>query len=114
FSWDPLRDGKMAVRAGFGMYDVLPLTYEFLGASQYGPWSLGGINADPTKLKNSFYAGALGGIGPSSKLGNFIEQHPHRNYVMQWNLNVQREVLPSVTALLGYVGSNGVHLPVRV
>jgi hypothetical protein len=114
FSWDPLRDGKMAVRAGFGMYDVLPLTYEFLGASQYGPWSLGGINSDPTKLKNSFYAGALGGIGPSSKLGNFIEQHPHRNYVMQWNLNVQREVLPSVTALLGYVGSSGVHLPVRV
>src|SRR5262249_48049114 len=28
-SWDPFGGGKTAVRAGFGIYDVLPLLYEF-------------------------------------------------------------------------------------
>ncbi|HZV59084.1 MAG TPA: TonB-dependent receptor [Candidatus Eremiobacteraceae bacterium] len=28
FSWDPSRNGKTAVRSGFGMFDVLPLPYE--------------------------------------------------------------------------------------
>jgi len=29
FAWDPLRNGKATVRSGFGMFDVLPLPYEF-------------------------------------------------------------------------------------
>jgi hypothetical protein len=33
---------------------------------------------------------------------------------MQWNLNVQREITPSVTAFIGYVGSHGVHMPLRI
>ena len=32
-----------------------------------------------------------------------IEPRPRRNYVLQWNLNVQRELTPNVTALIGYV-----------
>src|ERR1051325_7028352 len=43
----------------------------------------------------------------------YIEQAPHRSYAMQWNLNLQREIVPNLTAMLGYVGSRGVHLPYR-
>ena len=28
---------------------------------------------------------------------------------MQYNLNVQREIVPNLTFLIGYVGSHGVH-----
>jgi len=42
-----------------------------------------------------------------------VEHHPHRNYVMQWNLNVQRQLAPSLTAVVGYVGSHGVHQAFR-
>src|SRR5258708_25435975 len=32
---------------------------------------------------------------------------------MQWNLNIQRSITPTLTALGGYVGSRGVHQPFR-
>jgi hypothetical protein len=35
---------------------------------------------------------------------------PKRNYVMQWNLNVQREIAPGTTLMLGYVGARGKHM----
>ena len=34
----------------------------------------------------------------------------HRNYVMIWNLNVQRELTPTTTLTVGYVGNKGVHM----
>src|SRR6202035_6098449 len=37
----------------------------------------------------------------------------HRNYVMQRNLVIQHELAPKLTALVGYVGSRGVHQPFR-
>jgi hypothetical protein len=33
---------------------------------------------------------------------------------MQWNLNVQRELVSNLTVMVGYVGSRGVHEPFRV
>ncbi len=30
FSWDPFKNGKMAVRGGAGVFDVLPLPYQFI------------------------------------------------------------------------------------
>jgi hypothetical protein len=112
FAWDPFRNGKTAVRGGFGVFDVLPLPYEVtLLTSQAAPFFL---NGDAKKLPQfSFFAGAFTRLLPSSFQGVYIEQHPHRNYVMQWNLNIQRELTPSLTAMLGYVGSRGVHQPFR-
>ena len=29
FAWDPFHNGKISVRAGFGLFDILPLAYEY-------------------------------------------------------------------------------------
>jgi hypothetical protein len=112
FAWDPFRNGKTAVRGSFGMFDVLPLPYEFLTTVDTGaPFA---VNGTATGLPTgSFFAGAFPLLGPASLEQNYIEHAPHRNYVMQWNLNVQRELTPNLTAMIGYVGSRGVHQPVR-
>jgi outer membrane receptor protein involved in Fe transport len=112
FAWDPFHNGKTAVRGGFGFFDVLPLHYQTTGSQVKAfPFnSVGNANKLPPA---TFYTGATSLLGAASNLASVLEQHPHRNYVMQWNLNVQRQLAPDLTAMAGYVGSRGVHQPFR-
>jgi hypothetical protein len=113
FAWDPTGTGKTSVRGAFGMYDVLPLPYQFELLTLLSQPFTEGSSVSPLPA-NSFpsvgytLAVAQGGTGLRNAL---VEQDPHRSYVEQWNLNVQREVFRNFTVTTAYVGSHGVHLP---
>jgi hypothetical protein len=110
-AWDPFRDGKTSVRASFGMFDVLPLLYQTeIQQIVTAPFQeTGTVSPLPP---GSFPSGALAAVSsPTNALTGYVEAHPHRNYVMTWNLNVQREVLPNLAVMVAYVGSEGVHMP---
>src|ERR1700676_4037232 len=114
FSWDPFKTGKTALRGGFGMFDVLPLPYETQNLTLFAApfYLLGTIRGLlPGTFPNAF---SLIATDPKSLRVNYIQQNPSRNYVMEWNLNIQRQVSERVTVMIGYTGSRGVHQPFRV
>jgi Carboxypeptidase regulatory-like domain/TonB-dependent Receptor Plug Domain len=112
FSWDPFHNGKTAVRGGFGVFDVLPLLYETVTLDGRGApfYQVGSTSHLP---HGSFPGGALPFLTGRKLEHAFVEHDPSRNYVMQWNFNIQRELTPSLTAQVGYVASRGVHQAFR-
>jgi hypothetical protein len=116
FAWDPFHNGKTAVRGGFGILDSQPLLYQYLTLiGQTAPFF--NLLATNNLAAGSFPSGAFNIVltsGKSNPQYGALETHPKRNYVMQWNLNIQREITHDLTATIGYVGSRGVHQPFRV
>jgi hypothetical protein len=113
FAWNP-RGGKTLVRGGFGAFDVLPLPYEFNLSFQRAAPFVNSIFANTLKPGDFPTNAYVVGLATPSALGTYVEQHPKRNYVMQWNLSVARELSSTLAITVGYVGSRGVHLPYRV
>ena len=115
FSWDPFSDGKNTLSAGFGMFDVLPLPYliQFNELFSAPFFKLG----DSTSLPpGSFPTGAFSIVAASSSgfRHGYFDPNPKRNYVMQWNLTLARDLARDVSLRVGYVGSRGVHQIFRV
>jgi hypothetical protein len=106
--WDPFHNGKTALRAGGGLFDVLPLPYEFgLNTAATAPFQI--IGAAPGATLGS-------GINPNvnfnqQKVRNrYIYQHPKRALVGNWNFNIEQQLSNQYSMFVGYVGSRTVHL----
>jgi hypothetical protein len=128
FAYDPRGDGKTAIRGGFAIFDVLPLPGYYFSQS-WAPFLLVGTVstglAGTLGLPPSSPGSAFSKLGPTkdpactSPLGTctltagYSEPNPRRNYVEQWNINVQRQITSSLTATVGYIGSHGVHMVIR-
>ncbi len=119
FAWDPFKSGRTSVRGGFGVYDILPLIVEMgsgVDASYPFAQNVSGNNSPPAgtiyPYPFTYPTGAFQDIAnlPSDHRVYVIRFNPPRNYVMQWNLNVQREIMHNTTAMIAYVGSRGVHM----
>jgi outer membrane receptor protein involved in Fe transport len=110
FSWDPFRNGKTAVRGGFGMFDVQVFPVNLRGSVGAYPFSNSLNNSALLPGDFPFLTNSKLSLGDASAQHvYYVEQNPKRNYVMQWNLNIQREIAPNTTIMIAYVGSRGVH-----
>jgi hypothetical protein len=115
-AWDPRGDGKMAIRAGFGI---------FYDRTLNGIWEQNAFTDPPlvqtaTQNNNSksslnLFDNPLGGLvgapplGPNGLISTGSPTFKVPSY-MDYNLSVQREVLPGTVLEVGYVGTKGTHL----
>jgi hypothetical protein len=126
FAWDPLKDGKTSVRGSFGLYDVDPFAgYFLLQQNQAAPFlifkSITGFSNFPVESGSGFtgpFQAGEGGVqlanATSSNLAmSTIEGAPHRSYVQEWTLSLQRQLTSDMSLTVGYVGSRSNHLLMR-
>ncbi len=102
-AWDPKGDGKTAIRAGFGQFYLRDAVGPLEHGVEVAPFVVGvgfnrALDTVPTGLSASgtpSYSGALNTNNP---------------YTLQYNLTVEREILPNTKVELGYVGNKGHNL----
>ena len=110
FAWDPLGNGKMAIRGGYGVF------FEHTNGMEANAENLEGtppIVQVPTQYDVVGYT-SMGGTGlffPQSTTS--IPDHAIWPYVQQWHLDVQRDLIKHAVATLAYVGAKGTHLTLQ-
>jgi hypothetical protein len=122
FAFDPKGDGKMAIRAGYGIFQ------EYTNGNEANAESLEGTPPRVLTASQPNIASGVGGcaaatgytcIGgggalPPPLVNNFppavVEGVIRWPYVQQWHVDVQRELPGHTVATLSYVGSKGTHL----
>jgi hypothetical protein len=110
FAFDPLGNGKWAIRGGYGIF------FEHTNGNEGNTESLEqyNINTQTTSVVNvAGYAnltpGLLGG-GTTPLSFVSIPSKATWPYMQQWHLDVQHDMGKNTVATLSYVGSGGVHL----
>jgi hypothetical protein len=108
-AFDPLADGKISLRAGFGIfYSELWSDFYYNAGNRQPPfYTLGSI-------RNPVFPDAFSLIdSPQFVLGrqDVVQYRPASPYVMQYNLSAQRQLTTGSVLTVGYLGERGVHLP---
>jgi hypothetical protein len=105
FSWDPFSDGKTSIRGAYAILSDQPVTNLVTGASANPPLATPLTFNGAIRFDNALAVARAAGLAPASVDPDFSNA-----YAQSWNLNVQREITPSVGVMIGYFGSKGTHL----
>jgi hypothetical protein len=118
-AWDPEGNGKMTIRASWGMFYDLPQTLFGYGFVEEPPWGEG-ITRTNVNFSNP-WAGYPGGNPFPITLNNnftFPNFGTYANYPLnlkvtyleQWNFTFQRQLGTNWLASASYLGNNTIHL----
>lgn len=114
-AWDPFKNGKTSVRAGYGIYYDPPVTFvafQTLVAPEILNISLlfAPNFTDPFLGSSPFQPGAtVFPVTPGTQV-NFVAADLKTPYVQQYNLTVQQEIARDYVFEVGYVGTKATNL----
>ena len=110
FAYDPLGNGKWAIRGGYGIF------FEHTNGNEANTESLEPYNIN-TQTSSVVNIAGYGSLNPSALSGGTpplsfvsIPSKATWPYMQQWHLDVQHDLGKNTVATLSYVGSGGVHL----
>lgn len=114
FAWDPLRTGRLSVRAGFGVFhDPIIIKQLFVPLDRVPPfWS----EADQRSLGGGYFPNVdniAGKLAEGPKGIHFFISEPSSPYMMQWSTSIQMLLTNDLVWETAYSGSRGVHLSNR-
>jgi hypothetical protein len=112
-AWDPTGSGKTSIRAGLGIFDVLPLPYQYeLPVLFAAPFFQ--LGQTPNNLAvGQFPKLGFNQLGARTFRAAYVQPDPKRDYVYQYNLNIQHQLATNLTLSVAYAGSRGLHQPLR-
>jgi hypothetical protein len=108
--WDPWRNGKTAVRAGYGMFYDSILFGNAENDVFLNPAFAPQVNIPNTTLDSPANAATAPPSANPPRVRAFIASPYHTPYLQQWSLDVQRDVGRGFLLDVGYYGSKGTHL----
>jgi hypothetical protein len=103
--WDPTRDGRTAVRAAYALMVDQPVTNAVTPLTSNPPLATPLTFAGNVRLDNAQATALAGGLAPNSISPDF-----HGAHMQSWNVNVERQILASMSVMAGYFGSKGSNL----
>ena len=120
-AWDPQGDGRMTVRAAYGIFTDYPHFYQYGGYSDQPPWGYevtldsGTVGSFEDPWQN--YPGgnpfpiSLSANIPFPLSGTYvtIPRDLEMPYTNQWNLSVQRQIGADWLLTANYLGSSVIH-----
>jgi hypothetical protein len=121
FSWDPWKDGKTAVRAGFGIFHDRTFGNAFGNVRSDPPFQSTFSNFTFDTLNGLFGTGEFPGQLPTQSVSASIpdgsavaevvfDTHFPNAASNNWNFDIQREVKGNNVIDVAYVGAMGVHV----
>ncbi len=107
-AWDVFGNSKTSLRASAGMFDALPLPYEFgLNTAATAPFQI--IGADKNATLGTGTTDPNISFNEQKIRNRYIDPNPKRADVYNWNASVEQDMGKGFTVLLAYVGSRALH-----